>query len=44
VKQAPFVISSYAITLSGIGVYVWRMLARARRAAQQVPPEERPWT
>ena len=43
-KQAPHVIGSYAVTLAGISVYVWSVLSRARRAAKQVPPEERPWT
>ena len=43
-KQAPYVISSYAVTLSAVGLYVWRMLARAHRAAMRVPREERPWT
>ena len=43
-ENAAQVIGSYAITLAGIGVFVWRMLAGARRAAAQVPPEERPWT
>ncbi len=42
--NAQYVIGSYAVTLAGIGLYAWRMLARARRVARQVPPEERPWT
>jgi hypothetical protein len=43
-QNAGFVIGSYAITLGGIALYVWRMLAQARRAAKDVPVAERPWT
>ena len=44
IDNAGHVIGSYAIVLGGIGLYAWRLLARARRAAAQVPPEDRPWT
>jgi hypothetical protein len=43
-QQTPYVVVSYVVTLGGIALYVWRMFARARKAATQVPPEERPWT
>jgi hypothetical protein len=43
-QQWPYVIASYGVTLAGIGIYVWRMLAKARRLGKQVPPEDRPWT
>jgi hypothetical protein len=43
-QQTPYVVISYVVTLGGIALYVWRMFARARKAAAQVPPEERPWT
>jgi hypothetical protein len=43
-QQTPYVVISYVATLGGVALYVWRMFARARRAAAQVPPEERPWT
>ncbi|MEN9645879.1 MAG: hypothetical protein RL238_2548 [Actinomycetota bacterium] len=42
--QTPYVIASYVITLGGIGLYVWRLLARARKIAPQVREEDRPWT
>lgn len=42
--NAPYVIGSYAVTLGGIALYAWRMLAQARKAARQVPREDRPWT
>ncbi len=42
--NAGYVIGSYVVTFGAIGVYTWRMLARARRAARQVPPADRPWT
>ena len=43
-QNAPFIIGSYAITFGGVGAYVWRMLARARRTAGRIPDEELPWT
>ena len=44
IDNAGHVIGSYVIVLGGIAVYVWRLFARARRSARQVPAEERPWT
>ena len=43
-ENAPYVIGSYVVTLGGIATYAWAVLARARRAARQVPQEDRPWT
>lgn len=43
-EQLPYVLISYAVTIAGIGIYAWRVLRAARTAAQQVPPEDRPWT
>lgn len=43
-QNAGFVIGSYAVTFGAIGLYVWRMLARARRTAQHVADEDLPWT
>ncbi len=42
--NAPNVIGSYVVTLGGIALYTWRMLARGRKAARQVPRQDRPWT
>ena len=42
--QLPFVVISYVVTFFGIGIYTWRMFARARKAAATVSPEDRPWT
>jgi len=42
--QLPYVLISYAVTIAGIGLYAWRVFSRARSAARQVPPEDRPWT
>ena len=39
-----FVLASYAVTFGGMGAYVLYVLARGRRAARYVPPEDRPWT
>mgnify|MGYP001254016951 FL=1 len=44
INQTPFVIGSYVVTLGGIALYTWRMLGSARKAARQVPREDRPWT
>ena len=41
---ARYVLGSYVVTFVGIGFYTWRMLAQARKAARQVPPQDRPWT
>jgi hypothetical protein len=43
-QQTPYVVISYVVTLGGIGLYAWRMLARARKIAPQVREEDRPWT
>ena len=43
-QQTPYVVVSYVVTLGGIGLYAWRMLARARKIAPQVREEDRPWT
>jgi hypothetical protein len=43
-EQTPYVIISYVVTLGGIAVFAWRMLARARKIAPQVREEDRPWT
>ena len=42
--NAPYVIGSYVVTFGGIGLYTLSLLARARKAARQVPTEERPWS
>ncbi len=43
-QNAGLVVGSYVVTLGGLALYVWQMLSRARRAARQVPQEDRPWT
>jgi len=43
-RDAAHVVGSYVVTFAAIGLYTWVLLKRARRAAQQVPPEDRPWT
>ena len=42
--NAPYVIGSYVVTFAAIGLYTWRMLGQARKAAKDVTVEERPWT
>lgn len=42
--HAPYVLGSYLVTFGALGLYTWRMLARARKVARQVPVEDRPWT
>ena len=41
--NAPYVIGSYVVTFGGIALYTASLFARARKAARQVPDEERPW-
>ena len=41
---APYVIGSYVVTFVGIGLYTLRILAQARKAAGQVPLQDRPWS
>ena len=43
-RDATHVVGSYVVTFAGIALYAWVMLRRARKAARQVPPEDRPWT
>ena len=42
--NAGYVIGAYVATFGGIALYTWNLLRRARKAASQVPPEDRPWT
>jgi hypothetical protein len=37
------IIAGWGLGLAAIGVFTWRMLARGRRLADQVPDEETPW-
>ena len=43
-RNAGHVIGAYAATFGAIALYTWNLLRRARRAARQVPPGDRPWT
>ena len=43
-RNAGYVVSAYAVTFAAIGLYAWNMMRRARKAARQVPAEDRPWT
>ena len=43
-RNAGYVVSAYAVTFAAIALYTWNMMRRARRAAKQVPAEDRPWT
>ncbi len=43
-ENAAHVIGSYAVTFAAIALYTWNLLRRARKAAKQVPSEDRPWT
>lgn len=42
--QNTFVAICYAATFGGIGALVTVMFRRARRIAERVPAEDRPWT
>ncbi|MFM7046139.1 MAG: hypothetical protein ACKOYG_11435 [Ilumatobacteraceae bacterium] len=44
IDNATHVVGTYVVVLGGIGLFVLRMRASARRSAERVPPEDRPWT
>jgi hypothetical protein len=44
VDDLGFIVASYAITLAAVGLFAWSVVRRSRRLAEQVPPEDRPWT
>ena len=43
-RNAAYVVSAYTVTFAAIALYAWNLLRRARKAAKQVPAEDRPWT
>jgi hypothetical protein len=42
--NAGYVIGSYVATFGAIALFTWNLVRRARRAAKQVPSQDRPWT
>lgn len=44
IDNATHVIGTYVVVLGGIALYAWRIRSSARRSAERVPPEDRPWT
>ena len=44
IDNASHVVGTYVVVLGGIGLFVLRMRVSARRSAERVPPEDRPWT
>jgi hypothetical protein len=42
--NAGYVIGAYVATFGGIALYTSNLMRRARKAARQVPAEDRPWT
>ena len=38
------ILSTYALVFGSFAVLAWRLVARGRRLARQVPVDERPWT
>jgi hypothetical protein len=43
-EDSGFIISAYVFTFGSVAIYAWRMLARARQVARQVPDDAKPWT
>ena len=39
-----FILASYAVTFGSVAVFAVLSIRRARRAGNDVPPHERPWT
>ena len=42
--HAGYVAAGWAIPLAALAAYALRTIARGRRLAEQVPPEERRWS
>lgn len=42
-EDAGFIVTCYVVTFGGVGAYVWYVLRRGRRAAEQLPDESKPW-
>jgi hypothetical protein len=38
-----YAVAGYALTFAALAAYSWRLLARGRRLARTLPPEERTW-
>jgi heme exporter protein CcmD len=43
-EDAGFIIGAYVITFGSIAIYAWRVLARGRQVARQLPDDAKPWT
>ena len=39
-----FIVASYIVTIGGVAAYAVSVVRRARRAARDIPREDRPWT
>jgi hypothetical protein len=39
-----FILASYVVTLAGVASFAWSIVRRARRQAEHVRQEDRPWT
>jgi hypothetical protein len=37
------VIAGYVIVFGSIGAFAWRIIARGRKLARQVPDDQKPW-
>jgi hypothetical protein len=38
------IVGGYVLVLGSFAVYAWRLLARGRKLAEQLPDEDKPWT
>ena len=38
-----FILASYIVTIGGVAAYAVAVVRRARRAARDIPREDRPW-
>jgi heme exporter protein CcmD len=43
-EDAGFIVGAYAATFGAVAIFAWRVLARARSVARQVPDDAKPWT
>lgn len=43
-KDAGFIIGSYAVTFGAVAAYAWNVIRRGRSLSRRVPEEEQYWT
>jgi len=42
-EDAGFIITSYVLTLGGVGLYALALVRRGKKLARRLPDEDKPW-